>query len=49
MFDNGFFGGLFHFDNDGKLDGFERAAEFGLFYKIMDDIEKDRERKGRRG
>ena len=28
MFDKGFFGGLFDFNGDGKLDGFERAAEY---------------------
>ena len=46
MFDKGFFGGLFDFDGNGKLDSFERAADFGLFCKIMDDMEKeDKEKK----
>ena len=45
MFDKGFFGGLFDFNRDGKLDTFERAADFGLFCKIMDDRKKDTEKK----
>ena len=28
MFEKGLFGGLFDFNNDGKLDSFEQAAEF---------------------
>ena len=39
MFDKGFFGGLFDFDGNGKLDTFERAADFGMFVKMMEDIE----------
>lgn len=34
MFGNGFFGGLFDSDGDGKLDTFEKAADFGLFVKM---------------
>lgn len=43
MFDKGFFGGLFDFDGDGKLDTFEKAADFGLFVKMMEDIEREEE------
>ena len=41
MFDNGLFGDLFDSDGDGKLDSFERTAEFGLFCEMMEDIEKE--------
>ena len=44
MFDKGFFGGLFDFDGDGKLNTFEKAADFGMFVKIMEDS-KDEEDK----
>ena len=40
MFDKGLFGGMFDFNNDGKMDSFEKAAEFGFFMQMMDDIEK---------
>lgn len=40
MFDKGFFGGLFDFNNDGKLDTFEQAADFGMFMHMMDESEK---------
>ena len=40
MFDKGFFGGLFDFDGDGKLDTFEKAADFGLFVKMMEEDEE---------
>ena len=40
MFDEGLFGGMFDFNGDGKLDSFEKAAEFGFFMQMMDDIEK---------
>lgn len=43
MFDKGFFGSLFDFDGDGKLDTFEKAADFGMFVKMMEDIEKEGE------
>ena len=41
MFDKGFFGGLFDFDGDGKLDSLERAFDFGLFCKMMEDCENE--------
>ena len=41
MFDNGLFGGIFDFNNDGKLDSFEKAAEFGMFMQMMDSEKKD--------
>ena len=41
MFDKGFFGGLFDFDGDGKLDTFEKAADFGLFVKMMEDEDNE--------
>ena len=37
----GLFGDLFDFNHDGKLDGFERAAEFATFANILDDIESN--------
>ena len=37
MFDNGFFGDLFDFDGDGKLDTFEQAADFTAFMDLIDD------------
>ena len=37
----GLFGGLFDFNHDGKLDGFERAAEFGAIMDILDDCKQD--------
>lgn len=40
MFDKGLFGGMFDFNNDGKMDSFERAAEFGFFMHMMDESEK---------
>ena len=43
MFDKGFFGGLFDFDGDGKLDTFEKAADFGMFVKMMEDSEGEEE------
>ena len=35
-----FWGGMFDFNNDGKMDSFERAAEFGFFMQMMDEMEK---------
>ena len=32
----GLFGDLFDFNNDGKLDTFEKAAEFGAFMQMID-------------
>lgn len=39
--DGGFFGKLFDIDGDGKLDPFERAADFGLFMQMMEEEEED--------
>lgn len=39
--DEGFFGGLFDFNGDGKLDSFERAADFAAFAELMDEAERD--------
>ena len=41
MSDKGLFSGLFDFNNDGKLDTFERAAEFGMFMQMMDSEKND--------
>ena len=41
MSDKGLFGGLFDFNGDGKLDSFEKAAEFGLFMQMMDSEKND--------
>lgn len=38
--DGGFFGGLFDFDRNGKLDTFERMADFMAFNELMNEIEK---------
>lgn len=38
----GLFGDLFDFNHDGKLDGFEQAAEFAMFMNILDEEEKQR-------
>ena len=37
----GLFGGLFDFNHDGRMDGFERAMEFATFASIMDEAEKE--------
>ena len=37
---NGFFGDLFDFDHDGRLDDFERAADFTMFTSMMEEDEK---------
>lgn len=41
----GLFGDLFDFNKDGKLDAFEKAAEFTTFVSMMDklDAESDTE------
>ena len=39
--DKGFFGGLFDFNGDGKLDSFERAADFASFAELMDEAERN--------
>ena len=36
---NGFFGNMFDFNHDGKLDGFERAADFAMFTSLIEDEE----------
>ena len=41
MSDKGLFGGLFDFNGDGKLDSFERAAEFGMFMQMIDSEKND--------
>ena len=42
MFDDkGFFNGLFDLNNDGKLDSFEKAAEFGAFMQMIDFVKQD--------
>lgn len=38
--DKGFFGNLFDFNGDGKLDGFEKAADFAAFANLMDTENK---------
>lgn len=40
MFDNGFFGSLFDFNGDGKLDTFERAADTAMFMSLMEEAPK---------
>ena len=42
MADKGLFGGLFDFNGDGKMDSFEKAAEFGAFMQMIDS-EKNEE------
>lgn len=39
MFDEGFFGDLFDFNNDGKLDMFEQAADFAAFQQMIKQAE----------
>lgn len=41
MFDKGFFGGMFDFNNDGKLDSLERAVDFDMFMNMIDSAQKD--------
>ena len=44
MFNKGFFGNLFDFNRDGKLDSFERAADFAAFASLVsenDDTEEE--------
>ena len=41
MSDKGLFGGLFDFNGDGKLDSFEKVAEFGMFMQMMDSAKND--------
>ena len=37
----GIFGDLFDFDGDGKLDSFEKAAEFGMFMDMVESCEQN--------
>ena len=37
----GLFGDLFDFNNDGKLDSLEKAAEFGAFMQMIDSAKND--------
>lgn len=37
----GIFGDLFDFNRDGRLDSFEKAAEFGAFMNMISDSQKD--------
>lgn len=39
MFDKGFFGDLFDFNNDRKLDMFEQAADFAAFQQMIKQAE----------
>ena len=41
MLDNGFFGTLFDFDGDGKLNDLEKAADFGAFMNLVQEDEKE--------
>ena len=43
LFMNGFFGNFFDFNHDGKLDGFERTADFVAFTSLMEDEEEKTE------
>ena len=37
----GLFGNLFDLNGDGKLDAFEKAAEFGAFMQMIDSTKND--------
>ncbi len=37
MFENGIFGELFDFNGDGKMDTFEKAAEFSILMHILEE------------
>ena len=39
----GIFGNLFDFNNDGKMDTFEKAAEFGMLMQMIESEEQDEE------
>ena len=39
MFEKGFFGDLFDFNNDGKLDMFEQAADFAAFQQMINQAD----------
>ena len=34
---SGFFGNMFDFNHDGKLEGFERATDLAMFASMMDE------------
>ncbi len=40
MFDKGLFGGMFDFNHDGKMNSFEKAAEFSFLMNMMSETEK---------
>ena len=44
MFDKGFFGNLFDFNRDGKLDSFERAADFAAFASLVSKNDDNEEK-----
>ena len=39
----GILGDLFDFNNDGKLDAFEKAAELGMLMQIIESEEQEEE------
>ena len=39
--DKGFFGDMFDFNRDGKLDSFESAADFAAFVNMMGENDDD--------
>ena len=39
----GILGNLFDFNNDGKLDAFEKAAELGMLMQIIESEEQEEE------
>ena len=43
MFDKGFFGDLFDFDGDGKLNSIERAMDFALFDELTKEENEEDE------
>lgn len=43
MYDKGFFGNLFDFNRDGKLDSFERAADFAAFASLDSENDDNKE------
>ena len=43
---NGFFGNMFDFNHDGKLEGFERAADFAMFTSLMEEEKTELEMLG---
>ena len=43
MFDKGFFGGLFDFNGDGKLDTLESGVDFAMFMNLVEGNKKNDE------